>query len=31
LSISVKTVEADMGKALQVFRSSLSEFTKAES
>lgn len=31
LSISVKTVEADMGKALQVFRRSLSEFTKAES
>jgi RNA polymerase sigma-70 factor, ECF subfamily len=27
LSISVKTVEADMGKALQVFRESLKEFT----
>jgi RNA polymerase sigma-70 factor (ECF subfamily) len=27
LSISVKTVEADMGKALQLFRKSLSEFT----
>lgn len=31
LSISVKTVEADMGKALQVFRNSLKEFTKVES
>lgn len=30
LSISIKTVEADMGKALQVFRSSLKEFTNAE-
>jgi RNA polymerase sigma-70 factor (ECF subfamily) len=27
LSISVKTVEADMGKALQMFRVSLKEFT----
>ena len=27
LSISVKTVEADMGKALQLFRKSLKEFT----
>ncbi|HOW30308.1 MAG TPA: RNA polymerase sigma-70 factor [Bacteroidales bacterium] len=31
LSISVKTVEADMGKALQVFRASLKEFTNAQS
>lgn len=31
LSISVKTVEADMGKALQIFRSSLREFTNVES
>jgi RNA polymerase sigma-70 factor (ECF subfamily) len=31
MSISVKTVEADMGKALQVFRSSLKEFTNAGS
>jgi RNA polymerase sigma-70 factor, ECF subfamily len=28
LSISVKTVEADMGKALQMFRKSLKEFTR---
>lgn len=27
LSVSVKTVEADMGKALQLFRKSLAEFT----
>ncbi|MFA5971467.1 MAG: RNA polymerase sigma-70 factor [Lentimicrobiaceae bacterium] len=27
LSISIKTVEADMGKALQLFRKSLKEFT----
>jgi len=27
LSISVKTVEADMGKALQIFRKTLREFT----
>jgi RNA polymerase sigma-70 factor, ECF subfamily len=27
LSISVKTVEADMGKALQIFRKSLKEYT----
>jgi len=27
LSVSVKTVEADMGKALQLFRTSLKEFT----
>ena len=30
LSISVKTVEADMGKALQLFRKSLKEFTAKE-
>lgn len=30
LSISVKTVEADMGKALQLFRKSLKEFTRDE-
>lgn len=30
LSISVKTVEADMGKALQIFRKSLKEFTGGE-
>jgi len=30
LSISIKTVEADMGKALQLFRKSLKEFTKEE-
>ncbi len=30
LSISVKTVEADMGKALQFFRKSLKEFTGEE-
>jgi RNA polymerase sigma-70 factor, ECF subfamily len=30
LSISVKTVEADMGKALQFFRTSLKEFTREE-
>jgi len=30
LSISVKTVEADMGKALQIFRKSLKEFTGNE-
>ena len=30
LSISVKTVEADMGKALQVFRKSLKEYTGDE-
>jgi len=30
LSISVKTVEADMGKALQIFRKSLKEFTGEE-
>ena len=30
LSISVKTVEADMGKALQLFRKSLKEFTGKE-
>ena len=30
LSISVKTVEADMGKALQIFRKSLKEFTSDE-
>jgi RNA polymerase sigma-70 factor, ECF subfamily len=30
LSISVKTVEADMGKALQFFRKSLKEFTREE-
>jgi len=30
LSISVKTVEADMGKALQFFRISLKEFTGEE-
>ncbi len=30
LSISVKTVEADMGKALQLFRKSLKEFTGDE-
>jgi RNA polymerase sigma-70 factor (ECF subfamily) len=30
LSISVKTVEADMGKALQFFRTSLKEFTGEE-
>ena len=30
LSISVKTVEADMGKALQLFRKSLKEFTNEE-
>jgi RNA polymerase sigma-70 factor (ECF subfamily) len=30
LSISVKTVEADMGKALQIFRKSLSEFSGGE-
>jgi RNA polymerase sigma-70 factor (ECF subfamily) len=30
LSISVKTVEADMGKALQLFRKSLREFTGDE-
>ncbi len=28
LSISVKTVEADMGKALQLFRKSLKEYTR---
>ena len=28
LSVSVKTVEADMGKALQIFRKSLREFTR---
>lgn len=28
LSISVKTVEADMGKALQMFRTSLKEYTR---
>jgi RNA polymerase sigma-70 factor, ECF subfamily len=28
LSISVKTVEADMGKALQMFRKSLKEYTR---
>jgi len=28
LSISVKTVEADMGKALQMFRETLKEYTK---
>ena len=27
LSISVKTVEADMGKALQIFRKSLKDYT----
>lgn len=31
LSVSVKTVEADMGKALKVFRNSLKEFINAES
>lgn len=30
LSVSVKTVEADMGKALQFFRKSLKEFTREE-
>lgn len=30
LSVSVKTVEADMGKALQLFRKSLKEFTGEE-
>jgi RNA polymerase sigma-70 factor, ECF subfamily len=30
LSVSVKTVEADMGKALQCFRTSLKEFTGEE-
>jgi RNA polymerase sigma-70 factor (ECF subfamily) len=30
LSISVKTVEADMGKALQLFRKSLKEFTNEQ-
>jgi RNA polymerase sigma-70 factor (ECF subfamily) len=30
LSVSVKTVEADMGKALQFFRKSLKEFTGEE-
>ena len=30
LSISIKTVEADMGKALQLFRKSLKEFTGDE-
>ncbi len=30
LSISIKTVEADMGKALQLFRKSLKEFTGEE-
>ena len=30
LSISVKTVEADMGKALQIFRKSLKEFSGEE-
>jgi RNA polymerase sigma-70 factor (ECF subfamily) len=30
LSISVKTVEADMGKAIQLFRKSLKEFTGEE-
>jgi RNA polymerase sigma-70 factor, ECF subfamily len=30
LSISIKTVEADMGKALQLFRKSLREFTGDE-
>ncbi len=30
LSISVKTVEADMGKALQIFRKTLKEFTGEE-
>jgi RNA polymerase sigma-70 factor, ECF subfamily len=30
LSISVKTVEADMGKALRFFRASLKEFTEEE-
>jgi RNA polymerase sigma-70 factor (ECF subfamily) len=30
LSISVKTVEADMGKALQMFRKSLKEYTGEE-
>ena len=30
LSISVKTVEADMGKALQIFRKSLKEYTGDE-
>ncbi len=30
LSISVKTVEADMGKALQMFRRSLKEYTRDE-
>jgi RNA polymerase sigma-70 factor (ECF subfamily) len=27
LSVSVKTVEADMGKALQIFRKSLKDYT----
>jgi RNA polymerase sigma-70 factor, ECF subfamily len=31
LSISVKTVEADMGKALQLFRNSLKDFKNVES
>jgi len=30
LSISIKTVEADMGKALQLFRKTLKEFTGQE-
>lgn len=30
LSISIKTVEADMGKALQLFRKTLKEFTGEE-
>lgn len=30
LSISVKTVEADMGKALQMFRKTLKEYTKEQ-
>jgi len=30
LSVSIKTVEADMGKALQLFRKSLKEFTGEE-
>ena len=30
LSISVKTVEADMGKALEIFRKTLKEFTRNE-
>ena len=31
LSISIKTVEADMGKAIQLFRLNLKEFTSQES